>query len=148
MWPEIDTEARVWIIPADRMKSEREHRVPLSGAALAVLERVRGLSDGLVFPSIRAGRKLSDMTLAAALKRLEVPVTVHGMRSTFRDWCEEMTGFPHEVKEAALAHTVRNRVEAAYRRTDLFDKRRTLMDQWGRFCLSASAAGDVVELRR
>ncbi len=148
MWPEIDTEARVWIIPADRMKSEREHRVPLSDAALVVLERVRGLSDGLVFPSIRAGRKLSDMTLAAALKRLEVPATVHGMRSTFRDWAEEMTGFPREVKEAALAHTVRDKTEAAYRRGDLFDKRQALMEQWGRFCLSASAAGDVVELRR
>ncbi|MGR3718191.1 MAG: tyrosine-type recombinase/integrase [Thermohalobaculum sp.] len=148
MWPETDTEARVWTIPADRMKAEVEHRVPLCGEALAVLERVRGLSEGLVFPSRRAGRPISDMTLSAVLRRLDVDATVHGMRSTFRDWCEEMTGFPHEVKEAALAHTVRNKVEAAYRRTDLFDKRRTLMEQWGRFCLSASAAGEVVELRR
>ena len=147
MWSEIDTEARVWAIPADRMKAEVEHRVPLCDETLAVLERVRGLSDGLVFPSRRAGRPISDMTLSAVLRRLDVPGTVHGMRSTFRDWCEEMTGFPHEVKEAALAHTVRNKVEAAYRRTDLFDKRRTLMDQWGRFCLSAGRAGDVVEIR-
>ena len=147
MWSEIDTEARVWAIPADRMKAEVEHRVPLCDETLAALERVRGLSDGLVFPSRRAGRPISDMTLSAVLRRLKVPGTVHGMRSTFRDWCEEMTGFPHEVKEAALAHTVRNKVEAAYRRTDLFDKRRTLMDQWGRFCLSAGRAGDVVEIR-
>ncbi len=122
--------------------------MPLSDAALAVLDEVRGLSDGLIFPSTKPGRPLSDMTLSAVLKRLHVPVTVHGMRSTFRDWCEEMTGFPHEVKEAALAHTVRNKVERAYRRTDLFDKRRDLMDQWGRFCLSAGSKGDVVELRR
>ena len=148
MWLEIDTEARLWTVPGERMKADTEHRVPLSDAALGVLERVRGLSEGLVFPSIRAGRKLSDGTLATALKRLEVPATVHGMRSTFRDWCEEMTSFPHEVKEAALAHTVRNAVERAYRRGDLFDKRRDLMDQWARFCLSAGSKGDVVELRR
>jgi integrase len=147
-WSEIDTEARVWAIPEERMKAQREHRVPLSDAALAVLDRVRGLSTGLVFPSNRDHRPLSDMTLAAVLKRLNVPVTTHGFRSTFRDWCEEMTGFPREVKEAALAHTVRDKVEAAYRRSDLFDKRRDLMDQWGRFCLSAGSAGDVVELRR
>ncbi len=148
MWPEIDADARLWAVPAERMKADTEHRVPLSDAALGVLESVRGLSEGLVFSSNRRGRPLSDMTLAAVLKRLKVDATVHGMRSTFRDWSEEMTGFPHEVKEAALAHTVRNKVEAAYRRTDLFDKRRDLMDQWGRFCLSAGSVGDVVELRR
>ncbi len=146
MWAEIDTEARVWTIPADRMKVDTEHRVPLCGEALAVLERVRGLSDGLVFPSRRAGRPISDMTLSAVHRRLKVDATVHGMRSTFRDWCEEMTGFPHEVKEAALAHAVRNKVERAYRRTDLFDKRRDLMDQWGRFCCPATA--DVIEIKR
>jgi len=148
MWSEIDTEVHLWTVSGARMKSGAEHRVPLSGAALGVLDRVRGLSDGLVFPSSWAGRKLSDETLAAALKRLDVPVTVHGMRSTFRDWAEEMTGFPREVKEAALAHAVRNKVEAAYRRGDLFDKRRDLMDRWARFCLSAGSKGDVVKLRR
>ena len=148
MWSEIDTEARLWTVPGERMKAGEPHRVPISDAALAVLKSVRGLSEGLVFPSSRRDRPLSDMTLAAVLKRLEVPATVHGMRSTFRDWCEEMTGFPHEVKEAALAHTVRNKAEAAYRRTDLFDKRRDLMDQWARFCLSAGSKGEVVELRR
>jgi integrase len=147
MWSEFDLEARLWTIPADRMKAEREHRAPLSDAALAVVARVRGLSDGLVFPSSRAGRKISDETIAMALKRLGVPVTVHGMRSTFRDWAEEMTAFSHEVKEAALAHTVKDKTERAYRRGDLFEKRRSLMDQWGRFCLSADRAGDVVELR-
>ena len=90
---------------------------------------------------------MHDMTIAVPLKRMGVVCTIHGMRSTFRDWCEEMTGFPHEVKEAALAHTVRNKVERAYRRTDLFDKRRDLMDQWARFCTSACEGGKVVESR-
>ena len=143
MWPEIDTDARLWAVPGARMKSGEEHRVPLSDAALAVLERVRGRSDGLVFPSSRRGRPLSDTTLSATLKMLEIPATVHGMRSTFRDWAEEQTAFSHEVKEAALAHTVRNKVEAAYRRGDLFEKRQQLMDQWARFCCPASA--DVIE---
>ena len=147
-WAEIDPEGAVWVIPDDRMKADVEHRVPLSDAARAVLERVRGLSDELLFPSTRAGRRLSDRTLLAVLRQLDVPATVHGFRSSFRDWCEEMTGFPREVKEGALAHTVRNKVEAAYRRTDLFDRRRQLMDQWGRFCLSAGSVGEVVELRR
>lgn len=140
-WSEIDPEDRVWILPAERMKAEREHRVPLSDAALEVLEAVRGLSDTLVFPSSRLGRSLSDMTLAAVLKRLNVQVTVHGMRSTFRDWTEEATSFPHEVKEAALAHTVRSKVERAYRRTDLFERRRVLMDQWGAFCTGGGDGG-------
>ncbi len=147
MWPEIDTETRLWAVPAERMKADTEHRVPLSDAALAVLERVNGLSTRLVFESRRAHRPLSDTTLAAVLRRLGVSTTVHGMRSTFRDWSEEMTGFPREVKEAALAHAVRDKTEAAYRRGDLCDKRRDLMDQWARYCLSAGSKGDVVELR-
>jgi integrase len=148
LWPEIDTEARLWTVPGERMKADTEHRVPLSDAALAVLDSVRGLSPDRVFPSSRQSRPLSNTTLRMVLKKLSCPVTTHGFRSTFRDWCEEMTSFPHEVKEAALAHTVRNAVERAYRRGDLFDKRRDLMDQWARFCLSAGSKGDVVELRR
>jgi integrase len=144
LWSEIDGEARLWTVPAERMKAQRRHRVPLSNAALAVLEQVRGLSDGLIFPSTRPGRPLSDMTLSAVLKRLDVPVTVHGFRSTFRDWAEELTGFPREVKEAALAHTVKDATEAAYRRTDLFDKRCELMSQWARYCCQMSA--DVIEI--
>ena len=144
LWPEIDIEARLWAIPPERMKGEREHRVPLSDTALAVLDSVRGLSPERVFPSSRQGRPLSNTTLARVLIKLDCPVTTHGFRSTFRDWCEEMTSFPHEVKEAALAHTVRNAVERAYRRTDLFDKRRDLMDRWARFCCPTSAV--VVEI--
>ena len=146
-WSEVDGDARLWAIPSLRMKSEREHRVPLSDEAWAVLDQVRGLSTGLVFPGSRQGRPLSDVTLTAVLKRLDAQTTVHGMRSTFRDWTEDMTSFSREVKEAALAHTIRDKVEAAYRRGDLFEKRRVLMDQWGRWCGSAQGGGKVVEMR-
>ena len=102
---------------------------------------MRDLPGSLVFPSTKPGRPLSDMTLAAVLKRLEVPVTVHGFRSTFRVWAEERTDFPHEVKEAALAHKVSSAVERAYRRTDLFDRRRALMDRWAAFCVGGGNGG-------
>jgi len=141
-WAEIDFEAGIWTIASDRMKAGREHRVPLSDAALAILEKVRPLaadSASLLFPSKRAAKPLSDMTLAAVLKRLEAPVTVHGMRSTFRDWAEEVTSYPHEVKEAALAHAVKNKVEAAYRRTDLFEKRVSMMAAWASYATGAGA---------
>ena len=135
-WDEIDVETRVWTIPAARMKAEREHRVPLSDAAIEVLAEARadaGRTEALVFPSARASRPLSDMTLAAVLKRLSVPVTVHGFRSTFRDWAEEAATARHEVKEMALAHVVASKVEAAYRRGDLLDERRPLMEAWAGF---------------
>lgn len=135
-WSEIDLEAAEWRIPEERMKARREHRVPLSEPALETLMLAKELAqrpDDVIFPSFRAGRPLSDMTLSAVLKRLDVDATVHGFRSTFRDWAEETTAFSHEVKEAALAHQIKNRVEAAYRRTDLFEKRRDLMDEWGDF---------------
>ena len=141
-WGEIDMEARVWTVPEGRMKAGREHRVPLSEASCRILQRVQPLamgSDTLLFPSKRGAKSLSDMTLAAVLKRLEVPATVHGMRSTFRDWAEESTSFSHEVKEAALAHAVANKVEAAYRRTDLFDKRHDMMAAWASYATGVSA---------
>lgn len=131
-WNEIDFEARVWTVPAIRMKAKKDHRVPLTQAALDLLALVPK-TDDLIFASTKPGRPVSDMTLAAVLKRLGIDVTVHGFRSTFRDWAEEKTSFPHEVKETALAHTIRNAVEAAYRRTDLFEKRIDLMAQWAAF---------------
>ena len=139
-WPEIDTEAREWRIPADRMKGGAGHRVPLSDAALAALERARALDDGsgLIFPSpLRAGRPLSNMTLTKILRNrgLAARATVHGFRSTFRDWCAE-TGKPREIAEAALAHTVGG-VEGAYFRSDLLARRRVLMDQWAAFLTDA-----------
>ena len=142
-WAEIDFEAATWTIPAERMKMERPHRVPLAPAALAILREVQPLGVGpssLCFPG-RRGAMLSDMTMSVVLRRrLGVAVTVHGFRSTFRDWAEEAVTFPHEVKEAALAHSVRNPVEAAYRRGDLFDSRCELMDAWARFVSGSEVA--------
>ena len=147
-WDEIDMEGRVWTIPATRMKMDRPHRVPLSDEALAILKEAEGLDKDLVFPGRRPGRQLYGSSLVDVLKRLDVPAVPHGFRSSFRDWAEECTAFPYEVKEAALAHAVRSQTERAYRRSDLYDQRRRLMDQWGRFCASASREGEVVELRR
>lgn len=146
-WADIDLEARQWVVPAERMKARVEHRVPLSDAALAILNDANRLTperEGLLFPSKQHGRTLSDMTLAAVLKRMKVDATPHGFRSTFRDWAEETTTFPHEVKEAALAHVVKSKVERAYRRTDLFAKRVELMAAWGRYV--TSAGGVIVRL--
>ena len=148
-WPEIDMEARIWRIPATRMKAGVEHRVPLSDAALAVLEQAKILRDrsGLVFPSVlRPGKPMSDMTLTKVLRDngLAEQTTVHGLRSTFRDWCAE-TGKPREIAEAALAHVVPG-VEGAYFRSDLFERRRLLMAQWAAFATRLGA--DVVRLRR
>lgn len=133
-WEEIDLNAKVWTIPASRMKSGREHRVPLSAAAVQLLKSLPriGGSD-LVFAAAN-GRPLSDMTLVAVLRRLDVAAVPHGFRSTFRDWAAEATSFPHEVCEMALAHTISNKAEAAYRRGDLFEKRRSLMEAWAAFC--------------
>ena len=146
-WSEIDLDARKWRIPAERMKAGVEHRVPLSEAAVAVLESAKILRDGsdLISPSpLRRGRPLSDMTLTKLLRDLGLAerATVHGFRSSFRDWCAE-TGKPREVAEAALAHTVGG-VEGAYFSSDLYARRRDLMDAWARF-LTAEAA-DVVRI--
>jgi integrase len=130
-WDEIDQDAGLWIVPADRMKTRREHRVPLSRRTLEVLESVgHHQGSSLLFPG--AGFKpLSDMTLSAVLKRMNLSqFTVHGFRSTFRDWAAETTPYPNEVVEMALAHTIANKAEAAYRRGDLLQKRRELMDDW------------------
>lgn len=134
-WNEMDLKTATWTLPADRMKAGTEHRVPLSSAALDILDEVKGLNHKLIFPSSK-GSQLSDMTLSAVLKRLKVPATVHGFRSSFRDWAEETTPYPYSAKEAALAHTVRNKVEAAYRRSDLFDIRRKMMDDWAKHVAS------------
>lgn len=139
-WDEIDLEARVWVVPAERMKAKKEHRVPLSDTAIALLKGLHRLEgSNLVFPPPRGLNPLSDNTLTKVLKDMEVPVTAHGFRSTFRDWCSEHTEYPSEVAEMALAHTIGNAVEAAYRRGDLFDKRRAMMATWAAFCDGKSA---------
>ena len=138
VWAEIDLDARVWTLPASRMKSGREHRVPLSDAALAVLEQASVLRDDsdLVFPSPQgSGRALSDMALTKLLRDCDLAdnATVHGFRSTFKSWAMECTNYPWAVSEMALAHTVGSAVAVAYVRTDLFDLRRNLMDEWSAF---------------
>ncbi|WP_130470277.1 tyrosine-type recombinase/integrase [Candidatus Magnetaquicoccus inordinatus] len=135
VWGEIDFAAKVWAIPGDRMKAGREHRVPLSDQAMTVLERMQEQRQpDYIFPGMRAGRPLSNMALLMTLRRMERgDLTTHGFRSTFRDWAAETTGYPNEVCEMALAHDVKG-VEGAYRRGDLFEKRRQLMADWGRYC--------------
>ncbi len=127
-WAEIDRTEGAWTVPATRMKTRREHRVPLSGRAMEVLEEVRTLGGArpLVF-ALGDGRPIFDKRL---LRKLEIAAVRHGFRSSFRDWAAEETDHPREVIEAALAHVVQNKVEAAYRRTDLFERRRRLMDDW------------------
>ena len=138
-WDEVDLEAGVWTVPAARSKMGKVHRVPLSPAALAVLEAVRGLHPARVFPGA-SGRRLAVQTVATALRSVGVAETVHGFRSTFRDWAEEMTtGFSREVKEAALAHAVKDAVERAYRRGDLFEMRRPLMAEWAAYATNGRA---------
>jgi integrase len=136
-WNEIDLEAKLWTIPASRMKVGKEHVVPLSAAVIDVLGRTRQFHapcSNLLFPGRDVRRPLSDMTLLKILRYAELPFTVHGFRSAFRDWTAEQTSYPGEVAEAALAHTVANKVEAAYRRTNYLDKRRDMMADWATFC--------------
>jgi integrase len=139
---EIDMDKATWTLPAERMKAGKTHVVPLSPAALSVLKRAAEFRAGgsdLVFPGMKRGRPLSDMTLLKILRDMKVDATVHGFRSSFRDWCAEETSFSGEVAEAALAHAIPNKVEAAYRRTDFLDKRRKLMESWAAYCLGSSA---------
>ena len=144
-WAEIDLGAALWTVPASRMKAGREHRVPLSEPALAVLGEVAKLRtttapSAPVFPGAIAGKGLSNMAMLTLLRRMERgDLTAHGFRSTFRDWAAETTAYPSEVVEMALAHAVGDKVEAAYRRGDLFEKRRRLMDEWGTFSTTSTA---------
>lgn len=138
-WSEIDTDARVWLIPGDRMKAGREHRVPLSGDAVRLLDSLpRVAGSDFLFTAPRGG-KLSDMTLSAVIRRMGAPCVPHGFRSSFRDWASELTNYPSEMAEMALAHTIGDKVEAAYRRGDLFEKRRQMMADWATFCSSPIA---------
>jgi len=135
-WDEVDLSEKVWTVPADRMKAVREHRVPLSIRALAILRDEHDVrTSDYVFPGGKAGKPLSNMAMTEVLRRMGCgDITVHGFRSTFRDWAAERTNFPSEVVEMALAHVVGNKVKAAYRRGDLFEKRRRLMAEWETFC--------------
>jgi integrase len=134
-WPEFDLEQRIWTVPPKRMKAGREHRVPLSKPALSIIERMAKIRSGdFVFPGQSEGRPLSNMALLMQLRRMgRTNLTVHGFRSTFRDWVSEATNFPSEAAELALAHVISNAVEAAYRRGDQFEKRRQLADAWAAY---------------
>ena len=138
VWDEFNASDKVWVVPAERMKAGKEHRVPLSARVLAILgdaNRIRTLGGDYVFPGGKAGKPLSNMAMTEVLRRMgRDDITVHGFRSTFRDWAAERTSFPSEVVEMALAHAVGNKVEAAYRRGDLFEKRRQLMTEWATYC--------------
>lgn len=147
-WDEIDLAAQTWTIPEARMKAGKEHRVPLTDAALAILQKVKDYSIGdRVFPGQKEGSPLSDMALTAVLRRMGQTVTAHGFRSSFRDWAGESTAYPREVIEHALAHQLADKAEAAYARGTLFDKRRRLMDDWARYCAIPASVADVHPIR-
>ena len=148
-WDEVDLGAGVWTIPAARMKAGMEHRVPLSGRALDILQRLHADRNGpYVFPGAKVGKPPSHQAMLLVLRRLgRDDLTVHGFRSTFRIWAAEQTNFPREVAEQALAHSLADKVEAAYQRGDLFEKRRRLMDEWARFCATQAKSGNVVPIR-
>ena len=143
-WDEIDIDTQVWAIPASRMKAGREHRVPLSARVMAIVERMAGIRTGdLVFPGQRRRQPLSKTALAALVPGA---ATVHGFRSSFRDWCGNETSFPREIAEQALAHTSGDATERAYRRGDALEKRRGLIESWANYC-EPGAAGNVVPMR-
>ncbi|MFA5040191.1 MAG: integrase arm-type DNA-binding domain-containing protein [Bdellovibrionales bacterium] len=155
-WQEIDLDRKLWVIPETRIKAGREQRVPLSDAAIKLLRNIRGKEKvsptAWIFAGRKRGRPLSNMAMLVLLKRMKrSDITVHGFRSSFRDWAAEQTNFPREVAEAALAHAVDDKVEAAYRRGDLFEKRRQLMDAWARYCaipsLQITHKGVVIPVR-
>ena len=154
-WSEIDLLDKTWTVPGDRMKAHREHRVPLSARTLAILQdmqtaRQSGGGNAYVFPGPRAGKPLSNMAFLMLLRRMEIDdLTVHGFRATFKTWASERTSFQNEIVEAALAHVIGGKVEQAYRRTDMFEKRRRLMQQWATFCVTAPTQrhGNILALR-
>jgi integrase len=148
LWPEVDFKARIWTVPATRMKSRKEHRYPLSEAAAAILAALwETRSSQFIFPGTQAGRPINESALRLVLQGMgRDDITPHGFRSTFRDWAAEVSNFPHEVAEMALAHTIASAVERAYRRGDLFEKRRQLAEAWSRYCYSERGA-KVVPLR-
>lgn len=149
-WSEFDLAGKLWTVPADRMKAGKEHAVPLTARAIEILETVAKEhgSGGLVFPGQKPGQPLSDMTLTAVLRRMKQgDVTAHGFRSAFRDWAEDVGGFPHGVIKAALAHTISDKTDRAYRRGNALEKRRAMMDAWEAYMSGAGAESNVVQLR-
>ena len=149
-WDEIDQDKALWVIPADRMKTGKEHRIPLSAPALAIIKQLAKTKESeFVFPGVKKGKALSTNALLKHLTRMDRnDITAHGFRSTFRDWAAESTNYPRDVAEMALAHTIGDKVEAAYRRGDLMEKRKRMMDDWAKFCGTVAKAGNVVAINR
>lgn len=148
-WPEIDLPAKIWTVPPDRMKGGREHRVPLSGRAVELLEALpRERGNDYVFIGASSGKPLSDMAMLELMRGMAPGYVPHGLRSTFRDWAAETTNYPNHVVEMALAHVIGDDVEAAYRRGDLFEKRRRLMRDWAAYCGGTLRAASVVPMKR
>ncbi|SAK98143.1 phage integrase [Caballeronia pedi] len=148
-WREIDLEKGIWAVPAEKMKARKEHRVPLPAAAVRLLKTIERQDDVyLVFPSPRANRALSDMSLLAIMRRQGLEATPHGFRSTFRDWASEYTNYPRELAEVALAHIKGDATEAAYWRSDVLQKRRRLMEDWAAFCDKVIEAGAVIPMNK
>ena len=146
-WPEIDLDKKIWTVPADRMKAGREHRVPLSPRAVAILRKLEKLKAGqFVFPGHAHNKSLSNMAMEMVLRRMKIEdATVHGFRSSFRDWAGNVSNFPREVVETALAHVIGDKAEQAYRRSDALEKRRKLMEAWAAYC-EPEATANVVRL--
>ena len=147
-WSEIDFESKVWTIPIERMKASKEHQIPLSHQAMELLLSMpRIINNPYVFPSTK-GKPLSDMSLSMLMRRMNTNAVPHGFRSTFRDWAGDKTGYPRDLAEAALAHTVSNQVEAAYRRGTALEKRRKMMQDWGDFIYSQTNKKEVSKIIR
>jgi integrase len=148
-WNEIDLDKKIWTVPAHRMKAGREHRVPLSQRANAILVRLTEQRSGdFVFPGQRRDKSLSNMAMEMMLRRMKIEdATVHGFRSSFRDWAGNETGYPRELIETALAHVIGDKAEQAYRRSDALEKRRSLMEAWAAYCEPKPSA-NVLQMRK
>lgn len=148
-WDEISLESKVRVIPYHRMKAKKEHSVPLSDEAMKILKEAKPFGSGvLVFAGQRKGRPISEGALRKLLKQDHPTLTVHGFRTSFREWCAEMTSYPREIAEMSLAHGLKDKVEAAYQRSNLLEKRRKLMDAWCDYCLNGNSVADVIPLKK
>ena len=147
-WSEVDLDKKIWTVPANRMKAGREHRVPLSERAVAILRQLADIKTGdFVYPGQRKNRRLSNMAIFMMLRRMKADVTVHGFRSSFRDWAGNETSYPRDLIETALAHVIGDKAEQAYRRSDALEKRRKLMEAWASYC-EPKANSNVLQLRK
>ncbi len=148
-WSEFDVDRKIWTVPANRMKAGREHRVPLSARAVSILKQMAKLKAGdFVFPGHARNKPLSDMAMEMMLRRMKIDnATVHGFRSSFRDWAGNVSSFPREITETALAHVIGDKAEQAYRRSDALEKRRNLMEAWAAYCEPKRIA-NVVQMRK